>query len=424
LGASTVVIIVWYTFFSMVLARASLGSLLGMARYGDGGLSLGAVLNVVALLLAAACIFKRHRAPLQVLALIWLPYLTIIGCSLTYTPDAVAGARLFLSILTFPAMFISAFVVLRSDFDTVIFFKCVVYSSIVPLLYGIFQLATNGLGFRVNATFDHANIFAFYIVAVLVSILYHNILASGTTSALWRYFSRFYFVVLCAMLLTTQTRSAWIEFAFILIAYALSVNRKFLLVLPLLPLLLYLPVVSDRLSDWNAGHQAAAADVTRGEVVLGSYAWREVLWKYALMDSENDRLLGKGIDAFHYYSGHFFPLEAGQTDAHSGYIQAIYELGIPGLVAYIGIYLGLILAVWRLRRANRRLTNLAIAFIASNLIINYSDNLPFYLDYNWYAWMIFGADLSWRWRRLFGSDSLRSRAQLSPAQEQAPVELA
>jgi O-antigen ligase len=394
-----------------------------MLRYGEGGMSFGAVFNFAALFLATAAILRRHRLPLQVPALIWLPYLTIVCYSLAYTPDTVAGARLFFSILTFPAMFISAFVVLRSDFDTVLFFKCVVYSSIVPVLYGIYQLGTNELGFRVNATFDHSNIFAFYIVAVLVSILYHNILASRTSTALWRYFSRIYFVLLCVMLLATQTRSAWIEVAFILLAYAVSVNRKFLLALPLVPLLLYLPIVSDRLSDFNAGNQAAAADVTRGEVVLGSYAWREVLWKYALADSENDRLLGKGIDSFRYYSPHFFPLQLG-ADAHSGYIQSIYELGIPGLVAYIGLYVGLVLAIWRLRHANRRLANLMIAFVCGNLIINYSDNLPYYLDYNWYTWMIFGADLSWRWRRLLSIDSLRSTAQLASVQERPPLELA
>jgi putative inorganic carbon (hco3(-)) transporter len=418
------VIIAWYTFFLLVLSRASLGSLLEMSRYGQG-LTLGAVLNVLALLLAVAAIFKRHRPPLLVPALIWLPYLTIVCCSLTYTPDAVAGARLSLSILTFPAMFISAFVLLRSDFDTIAFFKCVVYSSIVPVLYGIIQLATNGPGFRVNATFSHANIFAFYLVAVLVAILYHNILAARVTSPAWRYFSRIYFVVLCGMLLATQTRSAWIEAAFIFVAYAVSVNRKFLLALPLIPLLMFLPIVADRSNDWNTGHEVSAADVSRGEVVLGSYAWRQMLWRYALIDSQDDRVLGKGVNAFQYYSPHFFPLAGvGGIDAHSAYIQALYELGIPGLVTYITIYLGLILAVWRLRRADRRLTNLIIVFIVGNLTINYSDNLPYYLDYNWYCWMILGADLSWRWRRLLGGDRVRSAAQLPPAHQGAPIEFA
>ena len=175
-------------------------------------------------------------------------------------------------------------------------------------------------------------------------------------------------------------------------------NRKFLLALPLLPLALLLPSVADQFSDLNSGNEASTEEVLKGKVTLNAYAWRQKLWEYALIDSADDRALGKGIDSFRYYVPYFFPLER-ETDAHSGYIQAIYELGIPGLVAYVGLYLGLMLAVWRLRSASRQLTYLTIAFIVGNLMINYSDNLPYYLDYNWYTWAIFGADLSWRLRR-------------------------
>lgn len=395
-------VLVRYTFLFFVLSRAGSGLLLGMIRYGADGFSLGAILNGITLLLGAAAIVKQNRPSLQVPALIWLPYLTIACYSLAYTPDPFDGARLFLSILTFPAIFISAFVFLRSDRDTIIFLKYIIYSSIAPVLYGMIQLAASEPSVRLNSTFGHANIFAFYIVAVLVSILYHNILVQSAANSAWRYFSRIYSAVLCGMLLATQTRSAWIEAVFILVAYAVSVNRKFLLALPLLPLALYFPFVADRLNSWDSGYGADASEVMRGQVVLESYAWREMLWKYALIDSADDRVFGKGIESFHYNSPNFFPLEqtdGDHTDAHSGYVQAIYELGIPGLVAYVGLYVGLILAVWRLRRADRRLTNLIIAFIVGNLIINYSDNLPYYLDYNWYAWGIFGADLSWRLRR-------------------------
>jgi len=56
-----------------------------------------------------------------------------------------------------------------------------------------------------------------------------------------------------------------------------------------------------------------------------------------------------------------------------------------------------------LRRAGGALASLVAAFVVGNLIINYSDNLPYYLAYNWYAWAFVGADLSWRLRRLAGN---------------------
>jgi putative inorganic carbon (HCO3(-)) transporter len=392
------VLIVKYTFFLLVLTRAGSGVLLGMTKYDGDSFSFGAVLNGLTLLLAVAALAKRHRPSVLVPALIWLPYVTIASYSLLYTPDLFSGARLFMSTLTFPAMFICAFVLLRSHADIIAFFKFTIYSSVVPVFYGMFEVATKGSGFRIASTFGHPNIFAFYIVAMLVAILYLNTAPAPATSLAWRLFSRVYFVVLCGLLLVTQTRSAWIEAAFILAAYSISVNRKFLLALPLLPMALLLPSISDRLSDLSSGNEASTSEVARGRVVLNSYAWRQTLWDYALIDSENDRALGKGIGSFHYYAPSFFPLEQ-SADAHSAYIQSIYELGIPGLVAYVGLYLGLMLAVWQLRAASRQLTYIITAFIIGNLIINYSDNLPYYLDYNWYTWAIFGADLSWRLHR-------------------------
>ena len=415
--------IVRYIFLLLVLTRAGLGVLLGMVRYGgEQSLSLGALLNALTFLIAIMALARRGRPSLKVPALIWLPYLAIACYSLTYTPDFFNGARLFLSTLTFPAMFVSAFILLGSDGDTIKFFKCAIYSSIAPTLYGIVQLASNGPGFRENSTFGHANIFAFYIVAMLVAISYYNVLAPQATDLFWRYFSMIYFVILCGLLVMTQTRSAWIEAAFIFAAYAISVNRKFLLALPVIIFALFLPPVADRLGDLNSGNEASIDEVERGEISLNSYVWRETLWWFALSNSANDRVFGKGIGAFAYNSRYFFPLLGNpeeEIDAHSGYVQAIYELGIPGVVAYVGLYIGVILAVWRSRQANRQLAYLIIAFIIGNLIINYSDNLPYYLDYNWYVWAIFGADLSWRLRRLrssqenYGVQALADPALLS-----------
>ena len=182
--------VVRYTFLFLVLTRAGSGVLLGMAKLDDASFSAGAILNGITLLLAVAVIANRHRASLLVPALIWLPYLTIAGYSLIYTPDLFNGMRLFLSTLTFPAMFICAFALMKSDRDMIVFFKCVVCSSIVPVFYGMFQLATEGPGSRVSSTFGHPNIFAFYIVAMLVAILYHDVLASAATNSAWRWFSQ------------------------------------------------------------------------------------------------------------------------------------------------------------------------------------------------------------------------------------------
>ena len=238
------------------------------------------------LLLAVAVLAKRRRPSVLVPALIWLPYLTIACYSLIYTPDLLSGARLFLSTLTFPAMFICAFALVKLHADMIAFFKFAIYSSILPAIYAMFQLATNGPGFRVASTFGHPNIFAFYIVAMLVAILYLNTVPAPATSLAWRWISRFYFMVLCGLRWPPDTRCldrgrlyhGCLQH---------QRDRKFLLALPLPPLVSLLPSVSERLSDLNSGNEASTSEVARGRVVLNSYAWREKLWEYALIDSEN-----------------------------------------------------------------------------------------------------------------------------------------
>jgi len=395
------VIIARYTLIILIFTRASLDLLLGQASLGEGGLTLGAGLNVVMLALGLAALVSGYRPSLRIPALIWAPYLIIAVLSLSYTPDFSGGIRLFLSTLTFPAMFVSAFALLKSENDMIVFLRAIVYSSAIPVIYGIIQIVSGAApDFRVNATFGHANIFAFYIVAVLVAILYHNIFVANATSVIWRYGSRIYLIVLLALLVATQTRSAWIEVAFISAAYAITVNRKLLLALPVVPLVLMVPQVSERLTDLDTGNRASIEQVTRGEVALNSYAWRRMLWDSALADSANARMLGKGLGSFHHNVRYFFPLTQSEGEAHSGYIQAIYELGTAGLIGYTWLYFGILVAAWRLRRASGALSCLVMAFVVGNLIINYSDNLPYYLAYNWYAWALVGADLSWRLRKL------------------------
>ena len=165
-------LIIKYTFFFLVLTRAGSGVILGLARYDS--FSFGAILNAVTLLLAVAVLVKRRR-PSVLLSradLAAIPHDRLLFTDLH--PDLFSGARLFLSTLTFPAMFICAFVLVESHADMIAFFKFAIYSSILPAIYAMFQLATNGPGFRVASTFGHPNIFAFYIVAMLVAILYLN----------------------------------------------------------------------------------------------------------------------------------------------------------------------------------------------------------------------------------------------------------
>lgn len=319
-----------------------------------GGFSLGAIFNLAALLIATVALLYWSRSRSKLPILVWAPYLIIAAGSLTYTTEVGDSARLLMSTLTFPAIFLSAFILLRTIEDVANLLLCIIYSSIVPTVVAFYQIATGGLGGmtgdRLQSTFSHPNVFAFYVIAVICAILYYNLVAHRHVTAIWRAFLFSYIPVLLAFLLITQTRSAWLGMAAFIVIYAIGVDRKLLVALPCAPLVLMLPVVSQRFEGIGAEPTITFEDVQSGYVVANSYGWRQLLWGRALEDSADARVLGKGLGTLGKNALHFFPLSEHATEAHSAYVQTIYELGILGLLAYLMLYLGIIGAVFIYRR--------------------------------------------------------------------------
>lgn len=393
----------------MNLARAALFLLIGtrtgaeiviglLGKTGDeGGFSLGAIFNIVALLIAAVALLYRSRTTSKIPLLIWVPYLAIAAGSLAYTSEFSDSLKLLMSTLTFPAIFLAAFILLRTREDVANLFLCIIYSSIIPTLIAFYEIATGGLASgRIQSTFAHPNIFAFYLIAVVCSILYYSLLMHHRVPVYWRAFLFSYIFVLLALLVATQTRSAWLAMAAFIVIYALGVDRKLLAFLPLAPLVLMLPVVSERFEGIGSEPKVTFEDIQSGYVVVNSLGWRQLLWERALADSADARVLGKGLGTLGKNAVRFFPLSQHATEAHSAYVQTIYELGILGLLGYAALYLGVIVAAFIYRRRAIRPAYIIIGFAVVNLIISYSDNLPYYLSYNWYAWAIFGADFAYR----------------------------
>jgi putative inorganic carbon (HCO3(-)) transporter len=373
--------------------------LIGRSSGGDeGGFSLGALFNIAALLIAAvALLYSSRTRSGRIPLLIWGPYLTIAFLSLGYTTALGESAKLLMSTLTFPAIFLAAFILLRTKEDVANLFLCIIYSSVVPTAMAFYEMAAGGLASgRIQSTFSHPNVFAFYLIAVICAILYYNLVLHRRISVFWRAFLFSYLFVLFALLMATQTRSAWLAMAAFIVIYAIGVDRKLLAVLPLAPLVLLVPVVSERFEGIGAEPTITFEDIQSGYVVVNSFGWRQLLWGRALADSEDARILGKGLGTLGKNAERFFPLANHAIEAHSAYIQTIYELGVVGLLGYVLLYAGVIAAVFRYRRRAIGPAYIIIGFATVNLIISYSDNLPYYLSYNWYAWAIFGADFALR----------------------------
>lgn len=187
----------------------------------------------------------------------------------------------------------------------------------------------------------------------------------------------------------TKTRSAWLALIIMFSVYALLIERRYLLYLFLsLLMLLLIPEVQDRVLDIFSGSGVDSLDV--GES-LNSYEWRKVVW-FASWDYIAERpFLGHGYDTFSYYFLDFFPLEESKGfDAHNAYVQITFDMGFLGLFAYLLIFTFIMKRLLIQFKKDKKGTSIIIGLVISYLVAGYSDNMLFYLSYNWYFWGLLG----------------------------------
>lgn len=361
---------------------------LGSMQIGVGGL-INAFVILIALLLVAE---RPGLMPRKMFAP-WLPFLLVGFCGVLLAPAAGDAARLYLAQVSYCAVFVSAFYVVRTPDDFKRCVRIVLYSSVLPLVYGLLHIALHGgvtgpNGARLQSTFAHPNIYAFYLTLVVALGFYVLKSATYTLSGRQRFGLTAYLLLLLAMLALTQTRSAWIACFGLFFAYGLLFERRYLLYLLVVPVLaLAIPEVRERVLELGTGNEV------RQYAKLNSFAWRQYIWESGLGWMQPSHYLqGYGVDSFAYYSPTFFPL-AGTTHfgAHNLYVQWLFELGALGLLAYLWLFARLLSVLKRLLAVNRLGGFMLIALVLQYLAVSASDNMAAYLAFNWYFWFVIGA---------------------------------
>ena len=361
---------------------------IGSVQIGVGGL-----VNLSVILIALLLVAEKPALLPRRMALIWLPFLLLGAGGVLVAPSAGGALRLYLAQLSYCAMFVCAFYVVRTPDDFKRCVRIVLLSSVLPLLYGVASIALHGgvtgpNGARLQSTFAHPNIYAFYLTLVVALGFYVLKSASYRLSGVQRLGLGSYLLVLLAMLALTQTRSAWIACFALFFAYGMLFERRYILYLLVLPLLaLAIPEVRERVLDLGTGNEV------RQYAKLNSFAWRLYIWQSGLGWMRPARYaLGMGVDAFAYYSPSFFPL-AGATHfgAHNVYVQWLFELGALGLAAYLWLMARLLWILRRLMRVERLLGFVLLALVLQYAIVSGADNMAAYLAFNWYFWFVAGA---------------------------------
>src|SRR5262249_4791902 len=304
--------------------------------------------------------------------------------------------RAFLWITSYAAVFALPFALIRSRDWALRCLKVVMCASIIPITYAFVELASGRAatadGIRVASTFNHPNIFGFYLVGLLTLTLFLLRSSLASLSPRIRGWLVLYLPVIIILLLLTGSRSAWIGGAIILIIYASVVDKRYLLCLPLAPFIIYLPGVAERLSDLQTGN------LDYGYAQLNSYAWRKILWQSALdwlMENPWEYLvLGYGLGSFEHYQPLFFP-RGGGVGAHNALLQIFFEMGILGVLGILWLFVSLFAKLrvgYSFDKAGAMIMmTLALAY----LVVSYGDNMLDYLVFQWYFWFIMVVVCAW-----------------------------
>jgi O-antigen ligase len=377
-------------FFLIILFRSAMDPVLEATKMG--GFGLGAVLNALVLLIALIAIFQRPNPVRAVLYKTWLPFLLISFVTLVIAPEMMAAVKAYLAVLSYTAIFALAVTLIQNEQDYGRWMRAVFLSSLIPVAYAFVDAATGGFqsseGFRISSTFSHPNIFAFYLV-LMISLSFYFFKAKVSYIPLFiRRTLPLYILIMLGLLILTKTRSAWASCFLFFTLYALIYERKYLILIALLPVIgFFIPEVRDRFSDLSQGNEVINYSK------LNSYAWRKLIWQQGLTWMQPSHyLFGYGLESFKHFTPSFFTMSGGEEHAaHSVYVQLLFETGALGLGAFIWMHYKLARMLMKFYKANKLMIFIAITFILEFALNAYSDNMLSYLSFNWYLWFELGA---------------------------------
>jgi O-antigen ligase len=390
----TAVVGVAQAVFFLILVRPSCDQLFDWFKTAfDQQVGPGSALNFLVIALAIICVVRRPTTLCSPVVIASGGFLLVALASMIRSPSPADGARLFLGLATYTSVLCLPFALVENMRDAERWFKVALCSSIAPALYAIVELAMSPATFvgeeRLESTFTHPNIFAFYLVGVVTLILFMKSSTTMTTALLrWRRLLLAYVALLFVLLLFTQTRSAWIAMALTLTTYALLIDRRWLPLIFMLPGLLVIPGVSDRIFDLASGN------VDAGYAQLNSYAWRREVWEGALawMADNPALILGHGLDTFQSYTPLFFGRspDDGGVGAHNALLQIYFEMGLAGICSYLSIFIAVFADLAKRLRLDFAGSVVIFAYCVGYLTVCFSDNLLDYLQFQWFFWFSLG----------------------------------
>ncbi len=310
------------TFIFLLWTRSLMDHALEHTKAG-GGFGLGALVNIfviITVFLVAIRFPKVIQKNRYVIP--WGVFLLVGMSTVPFAPDSVQAFRLMISLTTYLCMFLVPFFIVKTEKDKKFWVRMLLLSSFIPVGFANLGLVLRKYPFveagsmRLEGSFTHPNILAFYLAFVATVVFY--VLKAGLfrMSGPKKIFLWLYMANVLVALIATQTRSAWLAVAILFLCYGIFKERKFLFVCLLGGLVLMAtPQVQSRMKDLSEGTGV------RSHEKLNSAAWRVKLWESAIPSIKKRFVLGYGLESFRPLSGGFFVLEPDGVPAHNVYVE-------------------------------------------------------------------------------------------------------
>ena len=251
------------------------------------------------------------------------------------------------------------------------------------------DLTTNaGMPGRVYSTLENPNNYAEFIVLTFpVSLVF----CANIVDRRWKTICTASLVVPVVALLMTYSRSGWVSFALAAVVFLALWDKR------LLPLVVVAAVAALPLLPQSIFNRI----LTIGSTADSSNMYRIYIWNSVLQMLGTYGLTGIGLGP-----GNFIPLYANFSSAHASvayhshmlYLEVWLEMGLLGIISFLGMYLGIIRrAVKAMAQADSLVRYVLIAAISSLVGVSFvcaAEYIWFYPRILFAFFIIIGVTLS------------------------------
>ena len=225
---------------------------------------------------------------------------------------------------------------------------------------------------RMSSTLMNPNLLGAYLLMILsVSISYLLVYWKGLTNKILSraYKKQIYMMIPVALilfvtLLLTYSRGIWISFGAMVIYWGIFVERRLLLSLLAVPIILYFydGEIATRLWSIFQGHDTSA-----------DLRW--ALWDSTMYIVRENPIWGIGWNTFYLvYPDYNYYIQGPNVlmyHAHNLYLNMLAEIGIPGLISFITVLLGHVITSIRLQGdVFRKAASISVGALAVGVLVS------------------------------------------------------